>query len=117
MITKLSYTFSPNNHAPTTVGFMNPPYSNIYPFVWKALQIILFKRYDTIVCVLPVRTSTKWFKLFYDHSRQKPRFGCEIRYLPKRVKFIHPETQKEMGAPTFDTMIVVLRRGVNQDDN
>lgn len=52
--------------------FVNPPYSNILPFVEKAISS--WRSWRTkIVMLLPVRTDTKWFKRLCD-------FGCDIQF-------------------------------------
>jgi len=82
-----------------TSAFMNPPYSNPKPFIEKAWED---SKYCKIVCLVKCDPSTKWWATFwnyniiYDNIECKERFnspklGCEIRFLPKRIKFDHPD--------------------------
>lgn len=64
------------------VCFMNPPYSNPYPFIEKVISLNC-----KAVCLLPVDTSTKWWALFWDYDKHSPKEGFEVRFLPKRLKF------------------------------
>lgn len=69
-------------------GFTNPPYSNILPFVKKAWEL---SEYMTVVCVLKVDTSTKWWSVFWDYQTQQPKAGCRLpRFEPKRIQFDPP---------------------------
>ena len=69
-------------------GFMNPPYSNILPFVKQAWEV---SKYMTIVCLLKVDPSTKWWAVFWDYQTQQPKAGCRLpRFEPKRIKFDPP---------------------------
>lgn len=45
------------------VVFMNPPYSNLYSWMEKAYQEFI-KNNTTVVCLLPVRSDTKWWHEF-----------------------------------------------------
>lgn len=69
--------------------YVNPPYSNPLPWVEKAIKES--KEGKTIVLLLPVDTSTKWFRLlienqahiFYHHGRlsfngKPPRFASML---------------------------------------
>lgn len=69
------------------VLFMNPPYSNPLPFMEKAF---LDCKYNKIVCLLKVDPSTKWWAVFWDYEKHKPKLGCEVRFLSSRIKFKPP---------------------------
>ena len=100
-------------------AFMNPPYSNPLPFVQKAWED---SKYCKIVMLLPVRTSTRWWKIFYysdNFIRQEvndryrvngygPKPGAEVRFLPKRVAFV--KDGKEVKGTSFDSCLVILDR-------
>lgn len=99
-------------------AFMNPPYSNPYPFVEKAWKDSLHFK---IVCVLPAKTDTKWWRIFWDSELHKPKEGCEVRFMPykahhkSRVAFINPETGKEQSGNPCGTAIVIFdRRSINE---
>ncbi len=78
------------------ICWMNPPYGReIIHWVRKAKEESL--KGATVVCLLPVRTCTKWF---HEHV-----YGmAEIRFLKGRLKFVGADS----SAP-FPSMIVVYR--------
>ena len=74
--------------------YVNPPYSNPKPFVIKAIEEN--KKGKTIAMLLPVDTTTEWFKLLYiakahilfpnerlkfNGSKTPARWGCLIAIL------------------------------------
>ncbi|MGV7078460.1 phage N-6-adenine-methyltransferase [Testudinibacter sp. P80/BLE/0925] len=67
------------------VVFINPPYSKPKPFVERAVD--LFKNNNcTVIMVLPVDISTKWFKAIQENA-------TEIRFIVgDRIAFYHPVT-------------------------
>ena len=73
--------------------YVNPPYSNPLPFVEKAIEEN--KKGKTIVMLLRVDTSTKWFGKLIEAK-------AEILWFSKRLKF----TDK---APSFSSMLVILK--------
>ena len=79
------------------VVFCNPPYSNIMPFVKKAL----YGDAQVWVLLLPVRTDNDWFRLLSMLKR------CEWRWFRKRIKFYMEG--EEMGSPRFPSVMVVVR--------
>lgn len=50
-------------------AFMNPPYSNPYPFIEKAWED---SKHCKIVLLVKVDTSTKWCKVFWDYNVKCP---------------------------------------------
>lgn len=77
------------------ICFMNPPYGrSIGLFVQKAY--IESMRGNTVVCLLPARTDTRWFHTYC--------FKGEIRFLKGRLKF----SGSKQSAP-FPSMIVIFR--------
>ena len=86
------------------ICWMNPPYS-------RTVGRWLLKAQDaaaagaTVVCLLPARTSNKWFfEYIWDGLTHKPRTGVEVRFLEGRVRFVGAES----GAP-FPSMIVIFK--------
>jgi len=79
------------------VVFVNPPYSNILPFVEKALA----SRCTTIL-LIPARTDTPWFRLLLDAK-------AEIRFLRKRVDFISATDGQTKVHPAEASLLVVVR--------
>lgn len=79
--------------------FINPPYSNITPFIEKGL--IELKKGNAKICVylLASRTDTKWFhNYFYNQP------NVEIRFIKGRLKF----GESKNSAP-FPSMIVIVK--------
>jgi phage N-6-adenine-methyltransferase len=93
--------------------FMNPPYSNPYPFIEKAWEDSIIAK---IVLLLPAKTDTKWFRIFWDIERHKPKDGCIIRFMPyrqnhkSRVGFVNPDTKKEQSGNPSGSMVVIFDR-------
>jgi len=89
-------------------GFMNPPYSRTGDFVRLAMDLVYnTPYYKTIVMLLPVDTSTKWFSLLWDRDSHRPHPGIEIRFLEGRLKFTHPRLKSTVAR--FPSMVVILR--------
>ncbi len=83
------------------VIWLNPPYSNPYPWVKKAY---IEAEDNTIVLLLPSTTGVKWFQEFvWDNRRHEPKFGVELRFLPGRIKFVGAKS-----TPRFDSVIVIF---------
>jgi phage N-6-adenine-methyltransferase len=72
------------------VCWMNPPYSNIAPWVEKAWRESL--NGSTIVALLPAATDTNWF---WDWVKGK----AEIRFIKGRVQFEPPPGVKASSNP------------------
>ena len=100
-------------------AFVNPPYGQLKDWVRKCL--VEGRKNDTVVvALLPVRTSPKYMRLFiwaaraqflmYLNDAQDLEAGeIGVYFLPKRVRFIDPNTGKKTGSPYFDSMVVVWR--------
>ena len=79
--------------------FMNPPYSNPLPFIEKAWHD---SQWCKIICLVKVDTSTKWWGVFWNHTKGKdqcefvigPKLGCDVIFFPKRIKFDPPAEYK-----------------------
>ncbi len=89
--------------------FMNPPYSNPLPFISKAYED---SKHSKIVCLIKVDTSTRWWAVFWDYKTHAPKFGVEVRFFPKRIKFTPPAGLSGGSGPTFPSALVIMdRRG------
>lgn len=77
--------------------FCNPPYSNILPFVVRALAGT-----HLWVLILPVRTRSDWFEMLVGSPR------VEVRWLRRRIAF-DPPPDVEPSSPRMDTFIVIVR--------
>lgn len=81
------------------ICWMNPPYSDPYPWVKKAYEES--QKGCTVVCLLPADTSTKWF---HEYVLNK----AEVRFVQGRIKFVDPETGKDTdNAPKFGSIIAI----------
>ena len=87
--------------------WMNPPYSKPYHFIKRAWD--WSKEDDSIyVCLVKVDPSTRWWAIFWDYDNHCPKPGCEIRFLPRRLKF---ERNGVPGATSpFASAVVVINR-------
>lgn len=78
------------------VVFVNPPWSDIEPWVDKA-----FASKCLTVFLLPARTDTRWF-----HKLANGK--AELRFFRKRVHFIRDGVNKN---PTDGTLVAIVRNG------
>lgn len=87
--------------------FMNPPYSrgNIEKFLAKGLEMV---KTNTVVALIKVGTSTKYWSLIWDYDKQCTKKGIQIRYFPKRVKLTAPKGTKE-SSPNIETCLVIMK--------
>lgn len=93
------------NHAVSS-AFMNPPYSNPLPFIKKADKDSKFCK---IVMLIKCDTSTKTWGVFWDYDLNKPKLGCEVRFLPKRLKFERDGISSKNCA-NFPSAIIIMDR-------
>jgi len=86
------------------IFFLNPPYSQIGPFIKKAYEESL--KGATVVCLIPVRSDTDYWHTFVMRAE-------EIRFIRHRLKFDLPkELQGEdykLNSAPFPSCIVVFR--------
>ena len=75
--------------------YVNPPYSNPLPWVEKAIQES--QKGKTIVMLLRVDTSTKWFAKLIEAQ-------AEILWFSRRLKFINK------NSANFPSMLVILNK-------
>ncbi|NCB17717.1 MAG: adenine methyltransferase [Synergistales bacterium] len=82
-------------------AFVNPPYSrgNLEKWCKKCVEE---RRNADVVALLPCDCSPSWWRYVM--------MADEIRFLPRRVRFLNPETGKPAGSPTFGSVIAVWRR-------
>jgi len=74
--------------------FVNPPYSNVLPFVEKAISEN--KQGKTVVILLKHDSSTKWFRLLHEA-------GAEFLLFSGRLHFNYAK-----GAAPFPSVLAVL---------
>ncbi len=82
--------------------FMNPPFTR--GFIEQAVEKAYEEREraEIIVALLPTATETRWFQNFI-----LPH--CHIDWLPRRVRFINPETGEPGNSPTTGHVIAVFK--------
>ena len=82
--------------------FMNPPYSR--GFIEKAVEKAASERHNAaiIVALVPASTDTHWFQQYVLPF-------AHIDWLPKRVRFIDPETGEPGASPPGGSVIAVFK--------
>jgi len=83
-----------------TVNYCNPPYSDIAPWVNKAIE--QYKLGLTTVMLVPADTSVKWFKLAYESCN-------EVRLISGRISFINAETHKPVNGNNKGSVLFIWR--------
>ena len=81
-------------------NWCNPPYSDITPWVNKAIEQHETGR--TIVMLVPADTSVKWFKLAYESCN-------EVRFISGRISFINADTQKPVNGNNKGSVLFIWR--------
>jgi len=84
-------------------AFVNPPYRETKAWVMKGIDEHK-ARGITVVFLLANRTETEAAQLY---AFPQSKAVCFVR---RRISFLHPETRKPQGSPTFGSMIVVLKK-------
>lgn len=82
------------------VNWCNPPYSDITPWVKKAIEQHRHGR--TTVMLVPSDTSVKWFKLAYESCN-------EVRFISGRLSFINADTQKPVNGNNKGSVLFIWR--------
>tara|TARA_R110000751_G_scaffold110291_1_gene207801 strand:+ start:301 stop:663 length:363 start_codon:yes stop_codon:yes gene_type:complete len=75
--------------------YINPPYSNVTPWIKKAIETKNNHPRLNVVMLLKHDTSTKWFSMLHEH-------GAKFLMIQGRLKF-----QTKKAAP-FPSVLVVL---------
>ena len=88
------------DHRWLSSNWCNPPYSNITPWVKKAIEQHLQGK--TIVMLVPADTSVKWFKLAYEACN-------EVRFISGRISFINADTQKPVNGNNKGSVLFIWR--------
>ena len=82
------------------VNWCNPPYSNIMPWVNKAIEQHGFGR--TTVMLVPADTSVKWFRLAYESCN-------EVRFISGRISFINASTKKPVNGNNKGSVLFIWK--------
>lgn len=91
--------------------WMNPPYSNPYPFVAKAWEQAHIGN-CMVTMLLPSTTEVGWWKGFvYDGDRRRFRPGVEVEFWPNRIRHIRPDGTRG-GSPKFGSVVVTFYGGL-----
>lgn len=97
-----------------TRAFVNPPYSNIMPWVQKALHEA--DEYGTLsVLLLPVRTDNDWWPLLWKRhidADMQLDLGTKVDFdwLRKRINFIRPPgSPTNDDSPKFPSVIAIIQ--------
>lgn len=83
--------------------FMNPPYSR--DLIAKCVRKAVDERNNAqiIVALLPASTETMWFQqLVFPY--------CHIEWLPRRVRFIDPQTGQPGQSPPSGSVIAIFKQ-------
>lgn len=81
-------------------AWINPPYSNITPWVEMAIRRSRECR-SPIVMLIPADTSVKWFKLAYENC-------TECHLISGRISFINAETKKPVNGNNKGSVIFIF---------
>lgn len=81
-------------------SWCNPPYSNIMPWVKKAIEE--HEQGCTIAMLVPADPSVKWFKLAYESCN-------EVRFISGRISFVNDDTQKPVNGNNKGSVLFVWR--------
>lgn len=82
-----------------TSNWCNPPYSNIMPWVEKAIAETA--RGNTTVMLIPADTSVAWFKKAFDNC-----YSCE--FINGRISFINVDTGKPQSGNNKGSVVFIF---------
>jgi|9_EtaG_2_1085328.scaffolds.fasta_scaffold09331_7 phage N-6-adenine-methyltransferase len=82
-----------------SVNWCNPPYSDIGPWVNKAIEQM--DRGCLTVMLIPADTSVKWFKNAFENC-------TECHFISGRLAFINAETQKPVSGNNKGSVVFVF---------
>ena len=83
----------------TSSNWCNPPYSNIMPWVEKAIEEQ--KKDNHTVLLLPADPSVKWFRRAWEHAQR-------VTFISGRVSFINAETDKPVNGNNKGSVVMYL---------
>lgn len=87
--------------------FMNPPYSDVSPWLEKAIAETRAGRVEIVVALLPACTDTAWFHtLVQGHA--------EVRFLRGRVRF-YGWMATPISSPKSPSMLAIYRMQLNEE--
>jgi phage N-6-adenine-methyltransferase len=80
-------------------NWCNPPYSNIKPWVEKAIKEM--REGNLTVMLIPSDTSASWFRLAYDHC-------SECHLISGRISFVRADTQERQSGNNKGSVVFVF---------
>lgn len=80
-------------------NFLNPPYSDITPWVTKAIQEQ--HKGNTTVMLIPADTSVAWFKLAWDNA-------FKIELISGRISFVNAQTGKAVNGNNKGSVVFIF---------
>ena len=86
-------------------NFVNPPYSKVKMFLNKAEYELSYGNSELCVFLVFANTDTQWFHRFIYNKE-----NIEIRFLPKRIKFLDMNGVQQNSAMR-PSMLVIMKRG------
>lgn len=87
-------------------NWCNPPYSDITPWVKKAIEQQKLGRQTAML--IPSDTSVGWFKLAFDNC-------TECHFVSGRISFINAETQKPVNGNNKGSVVFIFGSKNNTD--
>lgn len=82
--------------------FMNPPYSRGLLKLCVEKAISERNKADIIVALIKVDTSTRWWQELALHAH--------IQYLPKRVRYVHPDPPPGWAGASFASALAIFHK-------
>ena len=90
------------------ICFMNPPFGNMGAWLRKAYEAS--QSGATVVCLIKVDTSTKWW---HDWATK----ASEVRFWKKRIKFVPPPNSGlKPGSPNFGVATLIYRPEIKREN-
>ncbi len=81
-------------------GWLNPPYSDLNP--WVDMAIRRSREINSVIVMLvPADTSVKWFKKAFDNC-------SECHFISGRLAFINAETQKPVSGNNKGSVVFIF---------
>lgn len=91
-------------HKLASIGFCNPPYSNIKPWVKKA--VIEARQGFTTIMLIPTPNGESYYKDIFNNANS-------ITFINGRIAFYNPKEQKYISGNTRGSCVVEFGGGIN----
>lgn len=83
--------------------YMNPPYSDVSAWIDKAIDQAALGNADRVVCLVPARTATKWF-------RRAALSATEVLFVHGRLSFESALTPTKKSSAPFPSVVLVFEK-------